>query len=160
MSAVVPTPATTPEQPIAIPAKPAVTPEPIAIPAKPAAAPATDGYFIRKALVMFEDAILKKNVDVASPTSILQAIYRILSSMDKDGTHVTHQKELLIAVVTKICAGIDGVPGTSDDLLPPATVAMLTAVINNDLINDIVNFAKPIARKCFALLCIQPKVVV
>jgi len=39
-----------------------------------------------------------------------------------------------------------------------ATVAMLTAVINNNLVND--NFAKPIARKCFALFCIQPKVVV
>jgi len=105
---------------------------------------------------MFEDAIFKKNVDVSSPTSILQAIYRILSSMDKD---IIHQKELLISVVRKVCAGIDGIPGTTDDLLPPATVAMLITILDNDLVNDIINFAQPIARKCFhALLCIRPPV--
>jgi hypothetical protein len=125
------------------------------VPAVPATAPSkpADAFLVRKAIVLFEEAIQKKGINTQCPMTVLQAIFDILvaiGSMKKED--ITRQKEMLINVVTKVCAGVDGIAGTDDDLIPPSTVAMLRFILDNDLVGNVVKFIPPEAAKA-AIQC-------
>lgn len=44
-------------------------------------------------------------------------------------------------VVTAIAKGADGIGGTADDLIPMATLAMLTSLLHNGVVRDLVAWA-------------------
>ena len=45
-----------------------------------------------------------------------------------------------VQVLTMIAAGPDGVLGTSDDIIPPETIAKLRTLVDSDIAKDIVSY--------------------
>lgn len=119
-----------------------IVPTPPALPLAPVPPAA---FIARKAIVLFEEAIMKKTVDASSPISVIKCVLDILVSIHHGD--VAQQKQQLVDVIAKICAGVDGVAGTADDLVPPSTVAMLKFIVENDLVGNTVTFVPASVQK-------------
>ena len=48
-------------------------------------------------------------------------------------------------VVAEIAKGADGISGTADDLIPAATLDMLTSLLNSGVVRDVVSWASDLA---------------
>ena len=62
-------------------------------------------------------------------------VLRTLMQVSEEYSHLTgaQKKALVLDAFARIAAGPDGIPGTADDLLPPAVVAGMRAMLESDL---------------------------
>jgi hypothetical protein len=82
-------------------------------------------------------AIEAKSLDAASAMSIVRKGMELLNAYPQ--LRGAEKKAVLIRVLEQVSAGNDGVLGTDDDLLPPATLKAMKALLEGDLIGDIVD---------------------
>lgn len=74
--------------------------------------------------------IAEKKVDAASAFAILQAAAELGASWD-----------VVEDVLTELAKGLDGVEGTSDDLIPPTTVQLIRVMLRHGIVRDIATWA-------------------
>jgi len=72
----------------------------------------------------------RKNIDALSAVCILQEAVRLVPRDEVEHT------------LRRLAAGKDGVSGTADDLVPPATVEQLVKLLDTGLIQDLVDALK------------------
>lgn len=73
------------------------------------------------------------------PLDIVQYGVAMLSKVRRlDGQQ---KKALLIAAIERVARGPDNVYGTADDLIPPVVLAGLKALIESELLSDLVDMA-------------------
>lgn len=89
------------------------------------------------------------SLDPLSAIGIVRAIASIGASWD-----------IVEDVAREIAKGADGIAGTADDLIPPSTLSMLSALLHSGVVSDLVKWAtevgvpavfggKPWWRCCF-----------
>ena len=61
------------------------------------------------------------------------------------------KKALVISALEKVAAGKDGVTGTDDDLIPQEVVASIRAVLEKNLVGDIIDVVADIVKGKFDL---------
>lgn len=70
------------------------------------------------------------SVDPLSAIAIVRSIASVGASWD-----------IVEDVVGEIAKGADGIAGTPDDLIPPGTLSMLTALLHSGVVRDLVSWA-------------------
>ena len=108
-----------------------------------------------------------KKVDVSS------AVALVAKTMEAAHRHMSGQegilkREYVVLALSEIAKGKDGISGTEDDLIPPATTAALKLMVENDLLTQTINticdalkgritfqeVAVPVTRNCF-MMCMD-----
>jgi hypothetical protein len=103
-----------------------------------------DNIIISKITLLLQEGILKGDIAKDSPMKLIAKGMEIMESFpNMDGTK---KKEMLIKVVEKIAAGADGVAGTDDDIIPVAVVGGLKAILEKDLVGDIIQVITSAAK--------------
>lgn len=72
-------------------------------------------------------AIQSHVVDPENAISILKQIVKLVNG-DIDAA---------VDIVTQLARGPDGISGTADDIIPPATIAALQALLDSDLVGKV-----------------------
>ena len=72
-------------------------------------------------------AIQSRVVDPGNAIQLLKQIVKIVKG-DRDA---------VVEIVTLLARGADGISGTADDVIPPATLAALQALLDSDLVGDL-----------------------
>ena len=82
-------------------------------------------------------AIETKALDPTSAMSIIRKGMELLDTFKN--VKGAEKKQILFRVLEQVSAGSDGILGTSDDLLPEATLKAIKAIMDGDLVGDIVD---------------------
>jgi hypothetical protein len=72
-------------------------------------------------------AIQSHVVDPKNAISILKQIVKIVKG----------NTSAVVEIVSLLARGADGISGTADDVIPPATVAALRALLDSDLVGNL-----------------------
>ena len=91
------------------------------------------------------------------PVAIVQQGMAILATAsDLTGKE---KKRLLVTAMKMIAAGPDGVPGTDDDVIPPIVTAGLGALIESEVLEDVIELAHDaLTRTVWLPKCLRCKV--
>ena len=87
-----------------------------------------------------------KKIDCLSAVAVLQEAVRLARGAPDPRAAVEQ-------TLRRLAAGKDGVEGTADDVLPPATVASLVKLLGTGLVGDLVDAlaSSPLSRlRCWA----------
>jgi len=96
-----------------------------------------DQSIIREVIASLKANIVQVKVNVKSAFAIIAHCMEIL---DKYKTMTGEQKKLyVLAVVEDLAKGSDGIAGTQDDLIPVATVQVLTSIVRENVLQDFIN---------------------
>jgi len=60
-----------------------------------------------------------------------------------------NKKEVVVAVLERIAKGVDGVEGTSDDLVSQDTIKMIKSILENSLIDGMIDVIVKASKKLF-----------
>ena len=94
--------------------------------------------------------ILKSNqVNTESPFAIMTKSMEVIHGLPQEMLKHEKKNDLLIAVLTRIAAGVDGVQGTADDILPSRVIEEIKKMIDNDLVNDFARVVKDVSNGKF-----------
>ena len=129
---------------------------------------------VQKAAVFVQEAILKGRINVKDPFVLIKEIFAIISTVGV--SDMNDHKQVAFKTIERIAAGADGISGTDDDLIPVEVVQKIGALLQGDMIGNVIDFvassslittAVDIAPTCFAplLSCLKslsskPKTVV
>lgn len=94
----------------------------------------TDPKIITALVNKVRTAMAEGRVDMDSSVDIIRTAVDVGASWNT--------VEDVIAVIAK---GVDGVLGTPDDLIPPATLNMLLTLLHNGVVQDMVQWAADIS---------------
>lgn len=90
------------------------------------------------------DSLVMKRVE-PKPLAILQhGMTALLIHEELTGAQ---KKALLVSALERIAHGPDGIPGTSDDILPPLVVHGLKVLIESEMIGDLIDLAHTAIKK-------------
>lgn len=81
-------------------------------------------------------SILQRKIDSKSAFSIVVKGMEILDNYKQLSGQ--QKKEYIFAVVEELAKGADGISGTKDDILPPATVNALGALIRENILEGFI----------------------
>jgi hypothetical protein len=85
--------------------------------------------------LQLHEALHKKELET-KPISIIRFLVK---AIDIDNLlSGNEKKQIVIDVLTKICAGKDGISGTEDDLIPEYVVNGIIALIQSGVIDDVI----------------------
>lgn len=88
------------------------------------------------------EALLKKEVTL-TPLPIIKYLMKIL---DVDNMLTGSEKRnLVVEVLSYICAGKDGISGTADDLIPPNILEGIIALITSGVIDEVITLIHTVA---------------
>lgn len=73
------------------------------------------------------------------PVAVVQQGVAMLST--SKGLSGSEKKQLLVAAIQTIARGPDGISGTADDVIPPFVLAGLVALIESELLGDVIDLA-------------------
>jgi hypothetical protein len=77
------------------------------------------------------------------PLAILQ---HGMAALDGSRLGGAQKKALLICALERLAYGPDGLPGTSDDILPPVVVAGLRALVDSGVLEGVIDLAHKAVR--------------
>jgi len=106
--------------------------------------------------------IIKTNqVNTESPFAIITKSMEVIQALPHEMLTTEKKNAVLVDVLTRIAAGLDGVQGTADDILPTRVVDEMKRLLENDLVNDFANVVKDVSNGKFdlkAVVALAPKV--
>ena len=106
-----------------------------------------DSIIVSKITLLLQEGILKGEIAKDSPMKLIVKGMEIMETFpNMDGNK---RKEMLVKVVEKIAAGADGIIGTDDDIIPIAVVEGLKAILEKDLVGDIIEVITSAAKGDF-----------
>lgn len=98
------------------------------------------------------DSIRDKKLDVSSAFNIIVKSMELLHSFHAfQHLNGNDKKQYLLAAVTEIAKGEDGISGTADDLIPAHIVTALRILVDGDFVGDIVEIIIDASRGKFDL---------
>lgn len=80
--------------------------------------------------------IASGTVDPLSAIDIIRAAAKVCASWDQ-----------VEDAVTELAKGADGIQGTADDLIPPATLKVLLTMLRSGVVRDLVGWVSSLATK-------------
>lgn len=101
----------------------------------PVADPVTKA--VEEAYKQLKADILKGRVNVVSPSSLIARGTEIMGTFQ--ALSGPQKKDALIQVVRRLAAGVDGVEGTADDLIPPVALRGLLTMLDQNLMGDVID---------------------
>lgn len=102
---------------------------------------------IRKAVLTLAERVLLKKVDATSVYALIQEAWAVV----KEAVHLDADtlRAVFKTVLQRVAAGVDGVAGTADDLIPPATVKRIVALVDGQVMDDLLDILDgPVRAAC------------
>jgi hypothetical protein len=95
-----------------------------------------DQQILQTFITTIRDAIKNKSVDTSSAMKLIVISMEIIESFDVNNND---KKEYVIIAIQEIAKGDDMIMGTSDDIISPEVVQSLTAMINSNLLDEVID---------------------
>ena len=95
-----------------------------------------DQQILQTFITTIRDAIKNKSVDTSSAMKLIVISMEIIESFDVNNND---KKEYVIIAIQEIAKGDDMIMGTSDDIISPEVFQSLTAMINSNLLDEVID---------------------
>lgn len=102
---------------------------------------------MRKAVITLGERVLLKRVDATSVISLIKETLAIVR--DAPLLEAASLRGVVKQVIERVGAGVDGVSGTPDDIIPIETVRKIGAMLESKLLDDLLDtLVAPVKAAC------------
>lgn len=98
-----------------------------------------DQQILQEIVVLIKNSIKNKSVDTTSVMKLIVICMEIMENMDNMNIDNNDKKQYVILAIQEIAKGDDLILGTADDTISPQVYESLIAMINRDLVNEVID---------------------